>query len=107
MGSIVLYVLHESSKRFCILDREVEDKPLRFGFSFRPSCLNSDQVREIWIGIKKSCALTRASSAIFGVYESLFPIGNVCVSCPLNYENTLAWSANPKQASFYFRNPEG
>ena len=51
-------------------------------------------------------ARQRASSAIFVVYESLLPIRYVCVSCRYGrwrlLDNTLAWTAKPKEVGFYF-----
>ena len=53
-----------------------------------------------------TCALTRASSAVVDVYESLFPIRYVCVSYPSGVKKACL-SAEPKQVSFDFDRETG
>ena len=105
MISIFLQVSRASIKRVSNFDRETEANP-QWKLAKAPTELTVAWF-DPWNIDRHPCALTRATSTIFGIYDLLLPTRYVCVSCPGGLwgrlEKTLVWSAKPKQTSFYFR----
>ena len=99
MVSIFLHVLRESSELLVTVlsTGKLRPSPKAWQGSDLGACSLTDLIPETLIVI---LARVSAQASQF----STSPVRYVCVSCPYGgLRKTLAWSAKPSQASFYFR----